>query len=97
MYCYRCGNQLPEASLYCNRCGTRVRPRRDQWQTDRDRSATGRPRPVDSDSSDPLEPRARQSDAKPFRRTDVDRRDSESPLIDPPAETPWEQNEEIWE
>lgn len=25
MYCYRCGNKLPEESLFCNRCGTRVR------------------------------------------------------------------------
>lgn len=24
MYCYRCGNKLPEESLFCNRCGTRV-------------------------------------------------------------------------
>jgi len=94
MYCYRCGNQLPEASLYCNRCGTRVRPRRDQWQTDRDRSATGRSKPV---HPDPLEPRARQSDANPSRRTDVDRQDSASPFIDPPPETDWEQNEESWE
>lgn len=25
MFCYRCGNQLPEDSTFCNRCGTRVR------------------------------------------------------------------------
>lgn len=97
MYCYRCGNQLPEASLYCNRCGTRVRPRRDQWQTERDRSASGRPRPVLPDSPDPLEPRARQSEAKPSRHAYVDRQDSEPPFIPTPTETDWEQNEEIWD
>jgi membrane protein YdbS with pleckstrin-like domain len=25
MYCHRCGNQLPDASLFCNRCGARIR------------------------------------------------------------------------
>ena len=97
MYCYRCGNQLPEASLYCNRCGTRVRPRRDQWQTDRDRSATGRPRAVHPEAPDPFEPRAQQSEAKRSRRTYVDPQDSEPPFIDSPPETDWELNEENWE
>ena len=24
MYCYRCGNQIPDNSSYCNRCGTKI-------------------------------------------------------------------------
>ena len=24
MFCYRCGNRLPEASIFCNRCGIRL-------------------------------------------------------------------------
>ena len=93
MYCYRCGNQLPEASLYCNRCGTRVRPRREQW----DRSSAGRPRPAHPEAPDPIEPRSRQSEAKPSRRTYVDPEDLDPRFLDSPPATDWEQNEEGWE
>jgi predicted amidophosphoribosyltransferase len=40
MYCYRCGNRLPDDSAFCNRCGVRLRT-----TTERVRGS----RPIESD------------------------------------------------
>ncbi len=55
MFCYRCGNRLPEESVFCNRCGIRL-----QSTTERMRSST----PFHSDE----EP---DSDYRSSRRVEV--------------------------
>jgi membrane protein YdbS with pleckstrin-like domain len=98
MYCYRCGNKLPEASLYCNRCGTRVRPRRDQWQRDPDGLPSGRAGSGRSFSGDPLTPEAGESEATSSQRGYSNpKAPNSSPFIDRTRSSEWEESEEAWE
>ncbi|NDD64063.1 MAG: zinc ribbon domain-containing protein, partial [Acidobacteria bacterium] len=48
MYCYRCGNRLPDDSAFCNRCGVRLRT-----TTERVRGS----RPIESDPTPYFSPR----------------------------------------
>lgn len=98
MYCYRCGNKLPESSLYCNRCGTRVRPRRDQWQRDPDGWPSGRAGSGRSFPSDPLTPESGERDATSSQRGYSNpKAPNSSPVFNRTQSTDWEESEEAWE
>ena len=49
MFCYRCGNRLPEASIFCNRCGIRL-------QTTTERMRHSKPFETPDSEYDPYDP-----------------------------------------
>jgi membrane protein YdbS with pleckstrin-like domain len=82
MYCYRCGNRLPEESLFCNRCGTRV-------MTTPERVRRVRPAATER-STDPKKESSRVTEAFPHPADDDEYPDYSEPDDDHEEAAEWD-------
>jgi membrane protein YdbS with pleckstrin-like domain len=99
MYCYRCGNKLPQGSHFCNRCGARVSPpvdvRPDRSSTT-SHSTRGEPPAVEAEKTRSSEDRP--SRAAVWSDADLRAQASRVEMTGPDWEDEWsDDGEDEWE